>query len=377
MLTPTLLDVAAITGLRPTGNHFDPTKTGDKIALNYRENTFSKYIAENMGKEGEEVSHEEHVAFLTLWLSHFVFCSKSLQVARMFIPMAQQIHEGRIFSLGRLLLATLYEAMGTASDAIKASKDGSKFYVAGPMWLLQLWLNATFETELGLIVPSDYHEEVDEREVEGQRLVRLTPRSLDQDSRRLFLRHMQMFLDFTQFLPRHAPFVERKYGAGWFTEEFPASNPDNEEEVNEVWRAYLEQTVLSCRIGGNSNQFGLVSYHPNCVARQFGMSQIRPRGFFENVDRIVLGTGITEKTYKKYLRMIENYEYTLKPFEFDPSFHCTDGFSKWWQDYYSTSSVGNKEHMLGMVESGFVVPTLGKKISVSGQGKNFTFHFLL
>jgi hypothetical protein len=39
--------------------------------------------------------------------------------------------------------------------------------------------------------------------------------------------------------------------------------------------------------------------------------------------------------------------------------------------------VGNKEHMLGMVESGFVVPALGKKISVSGQGKNFTFHFLL
>jgi hypothetical protein len=111
MVTPTLLDVAAITGLRPDGDHFDPTKTGDKIELNYKENTFSKYIVENQGKEGEEVSHEEHVAFLTLWLSHYVFCSKSLQIARMFIPMAQQIHEGRRFGLGRLLLATLYEAM--------------------------------------------------------------------------------------------------------------------------------------------------------------------------------------------------------------------------------------------------------------------------
>jgi hypothetical protein len=113
-------------------------------------------FAENQGKEGEKVSHEEHVAFLTLWLSHYIFCSKSLQVARMFIPMAQQIHEGRRFGLGRLLLATLYEAMGTASDAIKASKEGLNFVVSGPMWLLQLWLNATFETELGLIVPSDY-----------------------------------------------------------------------------------------------------------------------------------------------------------------------------------------------------------------------------
>jgi hypothetical protein len=86
------MDVAAITGLRPTGDHFDPTVTGDKVELSYKENTFSKYIAENMGKVGEEVSIEEHVAFLTLWLSHFVFCSKSLKVARMFIPMAQQIN---------------------------------------------------------------------------------------------------------------------------------------------------------------------------------------------------------------------------------------------------------------------------------------------
>jgi hypothetical protein len=244
------------------------------------------------------------------------------------------------------------------------------------MWLLQLWLNATFETELGMIVPSDYQEEVDGREVEGQRLVRVAPRSLDQDSGRLFIRHMKMFLNFDKFLPRHAPFVERKYGAAWFVEDFPAFDPDNEDEVNEVWRAYLEQTVLSCRIGANANQYGLVGYQPNCVARQFGMSQIRPKSFFEKQDRMVLGTGITEKFYKKYLRMIDTYEYTFKPFEFKPSFYCTDGFSAWWKDYYSRSSVGDAEHMLGMVESGFIMPTLGKQVAVSGRGKILFPNFL-
>jgi hypothetical protein len=144
MLTPTLYDVAAITGLGPTGETFDPTKTSNNIELVYKENTFLKFIVENMGKDAE-VSHEEHVAFLTLWLSHFVFYSKSLQVAKMFIPMAIQIHEGQNFALGRLILASLYESIGNAVDDIKASKDGAPFLISGPLWLLQLWLNATFE----------------------------------------------------------------------------------------------------------------------------------------------------------------------------------------------------------------------------------------
>jgi hypothetical protein len=65
------------------------------------------------------------------------------------------------------------------------------------------------------------------------------------------------------------------------------------------------------------------------------MSQIRPKSLFEKLDRMVLGTGVTEKTYKKYMRMLENYEFNFKPFEYMPSFYCTDGFSKWWSDHYT------------------------------------------
>jgi hypothetical protein len=164
--------------------------------------------------------------------------------------MATQIHEGQDFALGRLLLATLYEAIGDVCDDLKASKDGSPFLVSGPIWLLPLWLNATFEEELGLIFPSDYTEEVNERLVEGGRLVRLRPSSLEKNTQKLFMKYMKVFLNFDKFLPRHAPFLE----------------------VNEVWSAYLEQTILSCRIGAKSNQLGLVGYQPNCVSRQFGMS---------------------------------------------------------------------------------------------------------
>jgi hypothetical protein len=48
------------------------------------------------------------------------------------------------------------------------------------------------------------------------------------------MKYKNFFLSFDKFLPHHAPFVERKFGPAWFTEDFPALDLDNEEEVNEV-----------------------------------------------------------------------------------------------------------------------------------------------
>ncbi|MCI17072.1 hypothetical protein A2U01_0038219, partial [Trifolium medium] len=63
MMTPTLFDVAAITGLPPTGETYDPLKASDNIKLIYKANAYSKYIAEHQ-KDSEEVEDTEHVAFL-------------------------------------------------------------------------------------------------------------------------------------------------------------------------------------------------------------------------------------------------------------------------------------------------------------------------
>ncbi|MCI22471.1 hypothetical protein A2U01_0043647 [Trifolium medium] len=97
--------------------------------------------------------------------------------------MAIQIHEGHQFGLGRLILASLYESIGAACDNLKKLKDGSSFLVAGPIWLLQLLLNATFEDKMGLAVPADYTVEVVERQIEGTRLVRLAPHPRGQNSK--------------------------------------------------------------------------------------------------------------------------------------------------------------------------------------------------
>ncbi|KAL5148570.1 hypothetical protein HKD37_13G035601 [Glycine soja] len=358
MMTPTLLDVAALTGLRPSGETYDPTNSSDNIKLVYKENTFSKYIAEHKGPVEEEVSDEEHVAFLTPWLSHYVFCTKSLQVAKRFIPMALQIHEGQNFGFGRLLLAVLYESLGEACYDLKKSKDGSSFLVSGPMWLLQLWLNATFEQEMGLIIPQDYAEEVANRSIEGQRALRLTPKTLDQNSQKLFLKYMRIFLSFDKFLPQHAPFISREVGPAWFTDYFPTVDPDNEEEVNEIWSFYLNPQILSCRTGVQSNYLGLVGYQPNLISRQFGLSQIRPKSLFEDPQDVIRGANLSEKTFKKFLKISLDENYNLHPFEFNHSHFCTMGFVTWWEKYYSTRSVGDTTIMISRLESGFTQPTV-------------------
>jgi hypothetical protein len=73
MMTPTLFDVAAITGLSPIGDTYDPARASQDISFDPTEKTFQKYIQENHEVGEEEVSDIEHVAFLTVAFSlHFL-----------------------------------------------------------------------------------------------------------------------------------------------------------------------------------------------------------------------------------------------------------------------------------------------------------------
>ena len=77
MLTPTFFDVAAITGLSPLCKTFDPTlPTENNFTFNHV--SFQNYIEDHYDQDSIEVSEEEYIAFLTLWLSYYVFYPGSL-----------------------------------------------------------------------------------------------------------------------------------------------------------------------------------------------------------------------------------------------------------------------------------------------------------
>ena len=155
MITPTLLDVASLTGVRPAGVPFIlsdheiiPIKFDDGES---KHPTYNNFILHHCC-DIEEVSDEEHVAFLTLWLSRFVFCSRSMQIARQFSHLASALLNKEHVALGQLILASLYSSLTDVVGQMKkfdpTNPKKKNVLVHGPFWLLQLWLNATFSADV-------------------------------------------------------------------------------------------------------------------------------------------------------------------------------------------------------------------------------------
>src|ERR1044072_205201 len=223
MITPTLFEVAAITGLRPTGQTYDPTKFKDqKSIFDTNSTSFSAFIDEHMGED--DVTDWEHITFLTCWLTFFVFCSGSVQVAVRFITLAIKLHKQEDICLSKLILASLYESLNIARVEIQMGFiPTEKLLVSGPMWLLQFWLNATFEPKMKLGVPDTMP-----RAVEGIRLNLLTPEDKDLSAADAFNFYFKMFSQQKQFVSTMAPFATRRYGPELFRRSFPPTKSEEE-----------------------------------------------------------------------------------------------------------------------------------------------------
>lgn len=171
MVTPTLFDIATIIGLRPTGENFDPNES-DKDTINFNINCaiFGKYIEDYHVTNIDEIFDEEHITFLALWLSRFIFCCKSLKVAKRYLTLVNQLHKGHDIFLSQLILGSLYKSLGLATEFLKNLKPNDNLLLDGPYLLLQLWLNSMFELSLDVEKSNGADETIKNRRVEGTRL---------------------------------------------------------------------------------------------------------------------------------------------------------------------------------------------------------------
>lgn len=114
-MSPTLLDVSAITGLLLFGDEITlrvsfPTAEQLKVSKN-KDKTYDVFISNSMGAEGIAVSHEEHVCFLTLWLCRYIFCSCSIQVTDEYFNVAIALAEGQIIDFSVAILTFMYHCL--------------------------------------------------------------------------------------------------------------------------------------------------------------------------------------------------------------------------------------------------------------------------
>nr|KYP33873.1 hypothetical protein KK1_045233 [Cajanus cajan] len=87
---PTLLAIAAITGLKPLGDRYLPEILEEEIPMTetsivWDKKTYSAFVSAHHGEEGTPVTDSEHIVFLLYWLSAYVFCTHSLQVPKYLI----------------------------------------------------------------------------------------------------------------------------------------------------------------------------------------------------------------------------------------------------------------------------------------------------
>ena len=88
------------------------------------------------------------------------------------VTLATQLHHGQNICLAELILANLYESISSGAAQLKVIENRSSLLLAGSFWLLQLWLDATFESFLPQKPQiNEQAPEIARRRVEGIRQI--------------------------------------------------------------------------------------------------------------------------------------------------------------------------------------------------------------
>lgn len=108
--------------------------------------------------------------------------------------MANQLHVMHELCLSQIILGCLYESLGEGVDTLKIIQPGSNLLLSGPYWLLELWLNATFEASLPMRNPiNEEADDIKNKRVEGTHLTQLTPNDEGLSLQKTFIGYVMMY----------------------------------------------------------------------------------------------------------------------------------------------------------------------------------------
>lgn len=142
-VSPTLMDIASITSLKPLGKTYALGLSEDQferseVGIDFSAKSYKGFIKKN-AKDTEEVFDKEHIAFLLYWVSSHLLCTWALQIPMYCYNLAQALHFGEDICLSKFLLAFVYKVMDEVIEIMDAL--GKMKHIVGPLWIVQLRLN--------------------------------------------------------------------------------------------------------------------------------------------------------------------------------------------------------------------------------------------
>ncbi|KAH0635449.1 hypothetical protein KY285_037523 [Solanum tuberosum] len=328
MMGPTVLDIVALTGLRPHGEevssilgmagstcHFPHHGT-----IYHNSIVYNKYL--DVSKAETDVTQEEHISFLFTWLSQHLFCDSSVNMIKQCTKLAFVLASGRKLALAPFLLSNLYHG---CTEIIM----GRFMYERGPFWILQFWLQSYFPEFRPATLDNCTFPTYGYPLAEG-----VLRRKSFEEYFRFF--HKCASRTISQF----TPFSSRKFGPVWFQKSlYPNFQKLNKPELQDIWASYLIARDLPYSILLDESlkcKYGVEHYSPNQFARQFGMTQAVP--FHQSANKLPIrrkdfqSADYTEETESRFVQSKRKFSFV--PFDTNPS--STEFFDSWWSTYIRT-----------------------------------------
>lgn len=324
MMSPTLLDLAALAGFRPHGIEMHPCAftPPPTVALDFKfpKNQLSYNHFMEVNRRTGPVDSREHITFLLMWLCKFVFCVASVKITKENTYIAEVLAEGRPLALGTFVLSRLYRGLHFITS------NDMTVNVGGPFWLLQLWLQAYFP-ELGLEFSS-----TGPFSIEGARYAsaRLVDRSATDCFK--FFYECQSRSDDNFFA-----LLSCTNGPEWFKAKPTFPIPESDSEMREVWASYLISRDLHYAMSKGKNGCGAESYSPNHFSRQFGLVQAIPFPSTFSINSCSSTRKILS-SLDDVTPISEQFQKSKRSFTFSglvPHFSCTLAYENWWSSYVS------------------------------------------
>ncbi|XP_057951062.1 uncharacterized protein LOC131145896 [Malania oleifera] len=267
----------------------------------------------------------EHEAFISLWLSRFVFPGfPKDSVPEYVFPIAIHLARGTRLALAPFVLATLYRDLsllkGSISDAAKSDSDNFSLSVAlwAPLQLVQVWAWERFP------------------------ILRPMPNAIERGKPRLArwdkvtrseVGDVRLALDCAR-----ESFLWRPYATKVMNWSLPEFYREKEEWV--LIDDNLDEELQSlCRCLRVSELVGLNSieqYLPHRVAMQFGLDQDLPI----HVTRF---NDSPEITWTSYSKLVGGAKLYVPPRLFESD--VTTRYLEWWKGSFATQNVANNGFM--------------------------------